>query len=62
MNFNFHNFRKPRRLFLPVNTFSFAAFVVPIKFRTAAFMPVPAFATVRKEGFSRARRLDGGAN
>jgi hypothetical protein len=38
MKFNF-NIRKPRlqRLFIPLNSFSFASFIVPIKFR----QPVP---------------------
>ena len=38
MNFNFHETRKPRlqRLFIPRNAFSFAAFLVPIKFRQPA--------------------------
>jgi hypothetical protein len=35
MNFNFRKSNKPRiqRLFIPLNSFSFATFVVPIKFR-----------------------------
>jgi hypothetical protein len=64
MNFNFHEFRKPRiqRLFIPRNAFSFAAFMVPIKFR----QPVPArvFAFQRRVGpfSSHSGRLDGPAN
>jgi hypothetical protein len=64
MNFNFKNFPKRRiqRLFVPLNSFSFAAFVVPIKFR----QPVAAslFAASRNGwtvSSSRAR-LDGPAN
>ncbi len=33
MSFNFQKSRKPRPLFIPLNTFSFASFVVPMKFR-----------------------------
>jgi hypothetical protein len=38
MNFNFKEFRNPqrRRLFIPVNAFSFSSFLVPIKFRQPA--------------------------
>jgi hypothetical protein len=37
MSFHFHEFRNPRRqrLFIPRSAFSFAAFLVPIKFRQA---------------------------
>ncbi|HWD93910.1 MAG TPA: hypothetical protein VG938_16390 [Verrucomicrobiae bacterium] len=38
MNFNFNESRNPqrRRLFIPVNAFSFSSFLVPIKFRQPA--------------------------
>jgi len=38
MNFNFHKSEKPRRqrLFIPLSSFSFASFVVPMKFRQPA--------------------------
>jgi hypothetical protein len=64
MNFNFHEFSKPRirRLFIPRNAFSFASFVVPIKFR----QPVPAsmFAVPRSTWTisSTRARLDGLGN
>jgi hypothetical protein len=63
MKFNF-NFRKPRlqRLFIPLNSFSFASFVVPIKFH----QPIPV-RVVANHGsawsFSSNRaRLDGPGN
>jgi hypothetical protein len=64
MKFNFHNFRKPRlqRLFIPLNSFSFASFVVPIKFH----QPVPIRVVASRHSawsFSRSRaRLDGPRN
>ena len=63
MKFNF-NFRKPRleRLFIPLNSFSFASFMVPIKFA----QPVPVRAASpqpRAWSFSRSRAsLDGPRN
>ncbi len=33
MSFNFQKSRKSKTLFIPLNTFSFASFVVPMKFR-----------------------------
>jgi hypothetical protein len=64
MNFNFHEFRKPRiqRLFIPLNAFSFAAFIVPIKFRQP--IPVRVISAQRRAwpfGMNRPR-LDGPAN
>jgi len=63
MKFNF-NLRKPRlqRLFLPLYSFSFASFVVPIKF--AQPVPVRVVAQQRNAwSFSRSRaRLDGPRN
>jgi len=63
MKFNF-NFRKPRleRLFIPLNSFSFASFMVPIKFHQPA--PVRILANQRSDwSFSRSRAsLDGPRN
>jgi hypothetical protein len=64
MNLNLREFRNPRRrrLFIPLNGFSFASFVVPIKFR----QPVPAstmlFSNSSRAGMHRTRLLDGTAN
>jgi hypothetical protein len=64
MKFNFNNFRKPRlqRLFIPLNSFSFASFVVPIKFQQP--VPVRVVASQRSAwSFSSSRaRLDGPRN
>jgi len=63
MKFNF-NFRKSRleRLFIPLNSFSFASFMVPIKFS----QPVPVRVVSRRPAawsFSSSRaRLDGPRN
>lgn len=63
MKFNF-NFRKPRleRLFIPLNSFSFASFMVPIKFT----QPIPVRVVSPQPSawsFSRSRaRLDGPRN
>jgi hypothetical protein len=64
MNFNFHEFRKPRRqrLFIPLSVFSFAGFVVPIKFRQPVFASLTASSGSRRVGFNRGRRLDGQGN
>jgi hypothetical protein len=63
MNFNFHEFRKSRqrRLFIPMSAFSFASFIVPIKFRQPVFATAAAFSGSRRAGFNRAR-LDGRGN
>jgi hypothetical protein len=64
MKFNFHNFRKSRleRLFIPLNSFGFASFMVPIKFHQP--VPVRVVTTQRNEwSFSRNRtQLDGPRN
>jgi len=63
MKFNF-TFRKPglQRLFIPLNSFSFASFVVPIKFQ----QPVPVRVVASRSeswSFSRSRApLDGPRN
>jgi len=63
MKFNF-TFRKPglRRLFIPLNSFSFASFVVPINFQQP--LPVRVVANPRSDwSFSRSRApLDGPRN
>lgn len=63
MKFNF-NFRKSRleRLFIPLNSFSFASFMVPIKFRQP--VPVRVVANQRQAwSFSRSGApLDGPRN
>jgi len=71
MSFHFHEFRNPRRqrLFMPRSAFSFAAFLVPIKFRqpgsgAAAMISMGS----REQSFrsasyaGRARLLDGLSN
>jgi hypothetical protein len=64
MKFNFHNLRKSRleRLFIPLNSFSFASFIVPIKFHQP--IPVRVVTPQRSEwSFSGSRaRLDGPRN
>ena len=64
MNFNFHesNSARRKRLFIPLNAFSFASFMVPIKFRQPTFARASAFTMGRSARFNRTRRLDDGAN
>jgi len=64
MNFNFHEFRKPRlqRLFIPLSTFGFAGFVVPIKFRQPVFASAPVLSVSARARFNGLRRLDGPMN
>jgi hypothetical protein len=69
MNFNFHEFSKPRlrRLFIPRSAFSFAAFLVPIKFRQpnpgAAGLFSPQSRNLPGHSFGgRMARLDGPMN
>ena len=49
MNFNFRGVSKPKRqrLFVPLNAFSFASFIVPIKFRQPAYASASVFARPR---------------
>jgi len=71
MSFHFHEFRNPRRqrLFIPRSAFSFAAFLVPIKFRqpgagTAAMISMGSREQSFKSDSYRGRvpLLDGPAN
>jgi hypothetical protein len=50
MSFNFHEIRKPRRtqLFIPRSAFSFASFVVPIKFRQPGLASTTVFSIGRE--------------
>ena len=71
MSFHFHEFRNPRRrrLFIPRSAFSFAAFLVPIKFRqpgsgAAAMISIASGEQSFKAAsyMRRVRLLDGPAN
>jgi hypothetical protein len=68
MNFNFQEFRSPRRqrLFIPLSGFSFANFIVPIKFRQPAFagarlLSSPPNTRMFRNDY-RARRMDSAPN
>jgi hypothetical protein len=71
MSFHFHEFRSPRRrrLFIPRSAFSFAAFLVPIKFRQPGSGAVAMISIAsREQSFKaasymrRMRPLDGPSN
>jgi hypothetical protein len=64
MNFNFHEFNNARRkrLFIPLSVFSFANFLVPIKFRQPVMAPATAFSAIHRQRLNRGRLLDGRGN
>lgn len=58
MNFNFQESsdRRRKRLFIPLNAFGFASFVVPIKLRQPAFALVESHSEFRGARFNRRQR------
>ena len=71
MSFHFHEARNPRRqrLFIPRSAFSFAAFLVPIKFRQPASGAAAMISVVSREQnvksasyMRRLQPLDGRSN
>jgi hypothetical protein len=70
MSFHFHEARNPRRrrLFIPRSAFSFAAFLVPIKFRQPGSGAAAMISIAREQNFKsdsymrRLRLLDGPLN